>query len=473
MGKENSPPLLARQEQQEQEDQLGIVIAYHACMQGFCKEDGQAVLALCQRALALLSPQNTFGRFLVYCAQCSSSYLTSINDAQASITSMYQGYLIAKEAELHDYAIFAAGITATAMIGAGQLHQVQRLTQQAIHLGQMSREGMLPDVGWPMVLQTEILREWNQLDTVLSLVQEAIPLCQQTTSKGFILYTLCAYAILLRVCLSRREYDAARAALQQFEHIGASANQSLYRYLSSLFTTVDQVRLWLACGQRDRAARWAEELDLRERHGMPFGCEREEVACARIFLAMDQPTRALERLEPTLQRATAGQRWGHVIEIRLLQALTYQMCQQETQALEVLSEAVRLAEPEGYIRSFVDEGAAIEALLYQLRKRDSKSGRTLYLDMLLSAFQQEHVVHAHVGELTKAQPLPEPLSERELEVLQLLARGASNQEIAQELVIVVDTVKRHVSHIFSKLGVNNRVQAVRQARTLGMLGEEL
>src|SRR5260370_20397621 len=196
MGKENSPPLLARQEQKENGDQLGAFTAVRACWRGFCKEVGQAVLALCQRALALLSPQNTFGRFLVYCAQCSSSYLTSINDAQASITSMYQGYLIAKEAELHDYAIFAAGITATAMIGAGQLHQVQRLTHQAIHLGQMSREGMLPDVGWPMVLQTEILREWNQLDTVLSLVQEAIPLCQQTTSKGFILYTLCAYAIL-------------------------------------------------------------------------------------------------------------------------------------------------------------------------------------------------------------------------------------------------------------------------------------
>src|SRR5260370_25448903 len=220
---------------------------------------------------------------------------------------------MAKEAELHDYAIFAAGIAGTAMMGGGQLHQVQRLTQQAIHLGQMSREGMLPDVGWPMVLQTEILREWNQLDTVLYLVQEAIPLCQQTTSKGFILYTLCAYAILLRVCLSRREYDAARAALQQFEHIGASANQSLYRYLSSLFTTVDQVRLWLACGQRDRAARWAEELDLMGRHGMPVGCEREEVAWTRIFLTMDQPTRALERLEPTLQRSTAGPRWGHVI----------------------------------------------------------------------------------------------------------------------------------------------------------------
>ena len=77
------------------------------------------------------------------------------------------------------------------------------------------------------------------------------------------------------------------------------------------------------------------------------------------------------------------------------------------------------------------------------------------------------------GEHTKAQPLPEPLSERELQVLQLLAHGASNQEIAQELVIVIDTVKRHVSHIFSKLGVQNRVQAVRQARELGLLSEKL
>ena len=72
-----------------------------------------------------------------------------------------------------------------------------------------------------------------------------------------------------------------------------------------------------------------------------------------------------------------------------------------------------------------------------------------------------------------AQPLAEPLSERELEVLQLLAQGASNQEIAQELIIAYDTVKRHVSHIFSKLGVNNRVQAVRQARELGLLDEEV
>ena len=173
-----------------------------------------------------------------------------------------------------------------------------------------------------------------------------------------------------------------------------------------------------------------------------------------------------------LQRAAEGQRWSHVIEIRLLQALAYQMAQEETEALNTLSEAVRLAEPEGYIRRFVDEGTPMENLLYRLRKRDLKNGPTPYLDTLLAAFQQERMTRVQSEERAQAQALPEPLSKRELEVLQLLARGASNQEIAQELVIALDTVKRHVSHIFSKLGVNNRVQTVRQAQILGLLDEK-
>jgi len=131
-----------------------------------------------------------------------------------------------------------------------------------------------------------------------------------------------------------------------------------------------------------------------------------------------------------------------------------------------------LAEPEGYIRSFVDEGAQLEALLYQLRKCNRQNGPIPYLDTLLTAFQQEHMARKQPEEQTQVQSLPQPLSERELQVLQLLSRGASNLEIAQDLVIAVDTVKRHVKHILSKLGVQNRMQAVLQARELGLLDEE-
>jgi LuxR family maltose regulon positive regulatory protein len=115
----------------------------------------------------------------------------------------------------------------------------------------------------------------------------------------------------------------------------------------------------------------------------------------------------------------------------------------------------------------------METLLSHLRRRDRKCGPTPYLDTLLAAFQQEPRKHAQTEERTQAQALPKPLSERELQVLHLLVQGVSNQEIAQELVIALDTVKRHVGHIFSKLGVNNRVQAIKLARELHLLGEKL
>jgi LuxR family maltose regulon positive regulatory protein len=124
------------------------------------------------------------------------------------------------------------------------------------------------------------------------------------------------------------------------------------------------------------------------------------------------------------------------------------------------------------------------ALLSKLWEVQCEAGPTPYLDMLLAAFPQQNEPHQsqpkRVGKhsttrllTASTRSLPDPLSERELEVLRLLTRGASNQEIAQELAIVVDTVKRHVSQVFSKLGVKNRVQAVMQARTLGLLGEEI
>jgi len=466
---EISPLPLAAHTQQDLKDLLAEVLSWRALLRSH-QQDGQT-LALCQQAFSLLSAENYLIHATTYIAQSNYYYMYE-NDIEAAIHMGQQAITFAYQAEENAYLIGSMGITARFLIDMGRLHEAQELAQRGMQLGTKPIGVPSPHMGWITLFKAEILCEWNQLDAAQALVEEAIELCKQVESIAALTFLFWAYAIQGRIYLSCVEMDKVRSALEQLEQVSRRMNQPTSSFYHALFTTVDRVRVWLACGEVGRAIGWAKELDMRGQHSRPFSREREQVASVRVFLATGQPVLALQRLEPVLQRATAGQRWGHVIEIRLLQALAYQMQQQEKQALDALSEAIRLAEPEGYIRRFVDEGTPMETLLYHLRRRDRKHGLTPYLDTLLVAFQQESMVHVPQPKTQKAQLLSDSLSERELEVLQLLVQGASNQEIAQELVIAIDTVKRHTSHIFSKLGVHNRVQAVRQAQELGLLDEE-
>jgi LuxR family maltose regulon positive regulatory protein len=491
-------PILNPKERQERKNLLGELIAFRALMESH-QEEGEKALSRCQQALTLLSAENFVARTQVSLAQLRACYVSSANDAASAIQSGLQAGSLAQLAGQSTFATIIMGTTAMYMIGAGRLNEARQLSQQATLLA--SRKGArLPEAGCPALFQAEILREWNQLDSSLSLAQEAIVLCKQSRSVVPMPLLLWGYAVLMRIFLSRQDWCAAQMALREVERIGIGMNQVLSLHARSLFTTVDQVRLWLACGELDRAVQWTERLRIQGHKGAPFAHEREEVAHARILLAMKQPDLALKRLEPVLAKAMMAQRWGHVIEVHLLQALAHQMLHEETLALSVLSEALHLAEPEGYIRSFVDEGAPMAALLSQLRQEQYAAGPTPYLDTLLAAFPQENATHEPQSRQAKScaricedkngrgnsqyQPRPkrntertmtqllDPLSEREREVLHLLAQGASNQEIGQKLMIATDTVKRHVSHIISKLDVKNRLQAVRQAQVLNLLDEE-
>jgi LuxR family maltose regulon positive regulatory protein len=468
---EHSPLLLAPHRQQDLKDLLAEVMAWHAFLWIF-QQKGQATLILCQQARSLLSAEKHMTHALINITK-AEAYSTSGNDAEVAIHMGIQAISLAHKAGLDALVLASIAATVRCMIGAGRLHEAERLVKQGLQLGTKPTGVPLPQVGWIVLFQAEILREWNQLDAAQTVIEEAIGLCQQVKSIATLPFLFWAYAIQMRIFLSRTEMDAARSALEQLEQVNMCLNQPCASYYHALFVTGDQVRLWLACGEVDQATHWVKQREIREQESPAFGHEREEVACVRVLLATAQPDGALQRLSPMLQRATVGQRWGHVIEMRLLQALALQMLQEETQALAVLAEAVRLAEPEGYIRSFVDEGVLMESLLYQLRRRNRQHGPTPYLDMLLAAFQQERRGDVEPKEPSKPYQLPQPLSVREREVLHLLASGTSNQEIAQELVIAVDTVKRHTSHIFSKLGVHNRTQAMLQARELGLLDEQM
>jgi LuxR family maltose regulon positive regulatory protein len=463
---------LSAQGQQKQMDQLGKALTLRAFLQCY-EEDGQAGLVLSEQALAHLSPENTAFLAIVAVAKSIAYYRSSANDVVAAIENGYQAVLLTQEARQPAVTCCMIATTLIYLIGAGRLHQAEQLTQQVPLLETQSGSPRLLERGWVTIFQAEILRERNELVSAHSLAREAISLCEQSISLISLPFLYWGYAVQVRVCLSCGDLDAACVFLQQAEQIGQSLNQQAYQHPYSCFTLVDQVRLWLACGELERAMRWAQELDAAEQPLTPFARERQEVARARILLATDQPTTTLQRLEPVLQRATAGQRWGHVIEIRLLQALAYHRLHEEPQALAALSEAVRLGEPEGYVRSFVDEGEAMAELLCKLREKQRKVGPNPYLDRVLAAFPKQSQTltspSQRMAKQTQTQPLLEPLSERELQVLQLLAQGASNQKIAQELVIVIDTVKRHMSHILAKLGVQNRVQAVKRAHELGLL----
>jgi LuxR family transcriptional regulator, maltose regulon positive regulatory protein len=467
---DNSPSTLSPQAWQEQENVLGEIIASRA-LSSSLEEERAMVPELCQQALSLLSADNYIPRTHIACAFLA--YYTACGEnADTILASGLQAVSLAQASGQTNLILAVMGGAAQYLIAIGRLRQAQQLTKQAMLLSKQPDDLLVPQIGWPMVWQAEIEREWNNLDQALNLATEALALCQQIESYEMALYVLMGYAVLARISLSRGDLGAARSALQEFERIGQHMSQSRYLFECSFFTTVDQVRLWLACGDLEQAALWVKSVEVAEHEGHSLLHDREVIACASVWLAKDQPALALQRLAPVLERATEAERWSDSIRIRLLQALAYRKLQQENQALDTLWEAVRLAEPEGYRRIFLDEGTSIETLLYHLRQREGKHGPTPYLDTLLAAFQQENQAHLQKEEQAKTQALPQSLSERELEVLQLLAQGTSNQEIAHKLVIAIDTVKRHVTHIFAKLGVNSRVQAMQQARTLGLLDEE-
>jgi LuxR family maltose regulon positive regulatory protein len=160
-----------------------------------------------------------------------------------------------------------------------------------------------------------------------------------------------------------------------------------------------------------------------------------------------------------------------VIELLILQALALDAQGETHRALDGLQRALALAEPEGYLRIFVDEGPAMARLLYQAVERGIAPQ---YAGRLLAAFEGSRLTSAPLSGLKPATlgpetQLVEPLSERELEVLGLIAEGLSNREIAHRLFISPKTVKRHTSSIYGKLGVHSRTQAVAKARTLGIL----
>lgn len=305
-----------------------------------------------------------------------------------------------------------------------------------------------------------------------------------------------------RICYERNELDAAMQHLltssELGEHAGLPPNRYRWRVAMAriraaegdlggaldLFDEADRLyvsdfspdvravsalraRVWIAQGRWGEALGWAGERGLSVEDDVSYLREFEHLTLARVLLARDRAERfggsiheVTSLLERLLRAAEEGARTGTVLEVLVLQALAQQTQGDIPAALASLRRALSLAEPEGYVRTFIDEGPPIASLL----KAAAKQGiAPSYVRRLLAAAKK-------IEGGPPVQPgLIEPLSERELDVLRLLGTDLDGPDIARELTVSLSTVRTHTNRIYAKLGVNNRRAAVRRARELDLL----
>jgi LuxR family maltose regulon positive regulatory protein len=270
---------------------------------------------------------------------------------------------------------------------------------------------------------------------------------------------------------NRYRWRVAMARIRQAEGDLAGAlellNEAERLYMGDMFPNVRPVpalkaRVWIAQGRLGEALGWAREQGLSSGDDLSYLREFEHITLARLLLAqraepdVDQAARLLERL---LLAAEEGERTGRVIEILVLLALARQRLEDIPAALACLERAVALAEPEGYVRVFADEGPLMASLLRALAKRGTAGN---YVRRLLAA------TGGTGPDRPVKQALIEPLSDRELDVLRLLGTDLNGPAIARELMVSLNTVRTHTKNIYAKLAVTSRRAAVRRGAELGL-----
>lgn len=361
-------------------------------------------------------------------------------------------------------------LLARSQVYQGRLYEASDLVQRAAQLIHEAGSHYLGAAGLVEVEMAALLYEWNDLGAALARVKkglENLPWWGKTDD--FCL----AYITLARIHRARGEQTEAVGAIEK-----AARLVQTHGVFSEARSVVEaaQVKSWLIQGEWPALARWTSALAKRCSWHEPCQYEHElaQIAQARLFMAQDKPADAVYLLSRLEQAARSGGRAGRLIHILLLKALALQAAGDARQAAIALMESLALAEPEGYVRAFLDEGQAMHMLLSHWLAHAGAGPARDYAIRLLSQFATE----AHGGgetslagdpSIRSGQALVEPLSQRELEVLQHIARGSTNQEIARQLIVAPGTVKAHTASIYRKLDVANRTEAVARARQLGIL----
>ena len=373
----------------------------------------------------------------------------------------------------HYIQLAAASFLADLQLFQGHLGQAMELYWQILawaHPGLPQKGGVMAHAGL-----AHILCEQNQLGAALTHVQLGI---DQLDQVGGAWAAHLLYRVLARVQQAKGNWKDGLDALDRAYQIGESTQISLVGTQAAALRAC----LQLAQGDLGAAEVWAANSGLSPDDPVashPGWREVEYLSLARVLSAQGRYAEALSLLDLLMQSAQAEERHGSAIAIFASQALVNQAQRNRARALQCLERALALAEPEGYVRTFLDEGEPMRLLIHDLRaaitRRAPADLRLLaYIDRLLQAFAGADLApppYASSGQQPSNGRLVDSLSERELEVLRLIQAGYNNQEIAEQLVIAVSTVKTHLNNLYGKFGVHSRTQAVAIARDLGFLSD--
>jgi LuxR family maltose regulon positive regulatory protein len=422
--------------------------------------DDAKALQLAKKALKLLGRADLFFR---------SGVMSAFGDAQAALgdfkgaaQTYHEVIRIGQQTGNYLAASYAVVSLTTLFHLQGKLREAVALCQRTVDQYVDARGKPLPSAGMIYLQLVLMDYELNNLDQASRHLRITLELCQQLAMPELILAAKLLQAQLQYV---RGEAEAALATLGEAREIASQAEQYEVYEIAAI-----EAYLHLKQGNLLAAERWAETAGFSltgppdPRHTMSY------FVYIHLLLAQNRLKEAQTQLARLEKFTRLGGYYGLLIPIHVLQAITQQALGHKRRALDYLKKAIKYASPGGYARAFLDEGPVVAELLAKAHVHLDVPAEQEFVSRLLAAFDiSEYESPRALLPHPRTQPLLEPLSERELEVLRVVARGLSNREVAENLFIATGTVRKHLEHIYGKLNVHSRTQAVARARELNLL----
>jgi LuxR family maltose regulon positive regulatory protein len=426
-------------------------------------DDEEQALQLARNGLDLLGDTDPLFRSLIL--RTLARALEANGDGDGTIIALQEAVSESRKAGQPMGVIVASTYLGLKLYLGGRRLEALTLCRRLLGEFVEGRRQPLPATGLIYYLLAVLLYEENDLAGAQAAYEQAYAL---TRSLRLVVVDLYLKQVKSKLETANGDLHAALETVLLGHNEAVQAN--LPHAISDFLATEANLRLKL--GDLVGASQWAQNVDLPPVDKLNLSLDQTYLVFARLLLAQGRHDKALALLGDLEGFFTSANRWGSMISVHVLRARACREQGQTALTMEAFEKALRLAEPGGYIRSFVDEGEAIRALITEYRSAVDEGERTSDKDRLIAYADELAAAFAPESTRPKQQAdLVEPLTSREFEILQLMSEGLSNREIAVGLVLAISTVKSHINHLYGKLGTHRRTQAVSVARDLGLLGD--